>query len=145
PWVEVNSSRSSHYDNDQFDFIPPTPTQWPFSPARLLVAPGQPLNKDILGMFTNPLISPIYGDFSGCPPLLIHVGGKEMMHDDICEFACRVKKQQSCHEDKAGHPLVKLEIYEDMPHVFHLFDFTDAAAMAYASIGDFTCQLIAGK
>ena len=31
---------------------------------------------------TNPLVSPLYGDYAGLPPLLIQVGGREVLLDD---------------------------------------------------------------
>jgi epsilon-lactone hydrolase len=60
----------------------------------------------------NPLISPLYGDLSGLPPLLIHVGDRECLLDDSVRFA---EKAQA-----AGSP-VTLKVWEELFHVFHLF------------------------
>lgn len=60
----------------------------------------------------NPLVSPLYADLRGLPPLLIHVGTAEVLHDDSTRFAERAKE--------AGID-VTLEIFEDMIHVFHTF------------------------
>jgi monoterpene epsilon-lactone hydrolase len=60
----------------------------------------------------NPLVSPLYADLRGLPPLLIHVGTAEVLHDDSTRFAGRAKE--------AGVD-VTLEIFEDMIHVFHTF------------------------
>lgn len=60
----------------------------------------------------NPLISPLYGDPAGLPPLLIHVGTRECLLDDSVRFADKAKA--------AGVP-VTLEVWEDLIHVFHLF------------------------
>lgn len=38
-----------------------------------------------------PLISPLYGDLSGLPPLLLYVGGDELMRDDTVRFAQKAK------------------------------------------------------
>lgn len=35
----------------------------------------------------DPLVSPLYGDLSGLPPLLIHVGGSEVLYDDAARMA----------------------------------------------------------
>ncbi len=43
---------------------------------------------------SNPYISPLFGDFSGFPPMLIQVGGDEMILSD----STRVKKRQSVPE-----------------------------------------------
>lgn len=60
----------------------------------------------------NFLISPLYGDLSGLPPLLIHVGSRECLLDDSVRFAEKAKGD--------GVP-VTLEVWEGLIHVFHLF------------------------
>jgi epsilon-lactone hydrolase len=58
----------------------------------------------------NPLASPIYGDFTGIAPMLIHVGSAEVLLSDALEIA-----------EIAGLAGVSVElvIAPDMPHVFH--------------------------
>jgi monoterpene epsilon-lactone hydrolase len=58
----------------------------------------------------HPLISPLYADLSGLPPLLIHVGTEEIVYDDSTRIAERAQQ--------AGTP-VTLEVWEGMPHVWH--------------------------
>ncbi len=60
----------------------------------------------------NPLASPIHGDFSGLPPLLIQVGTAETLLDDARMVADRAKK--------AG-VTVQLQEWQDMIHVWHHF------------------------
>jgi acetyl esterase/lipase len=60
----------------------------------------------------NPLASPLYGELSGLPPLLIHVGEAEILRDDAVRFADRA--------EQAGVP-VDLSVWPNMPHVWHLF------------------------
>jgi acetyl esterase/lipase len=62
----------------------------------------------------NPLASPLYGELSGLPPLLIHVGEAEILRDDAVRFADRA--------EQAGVP-VDLSVWNNMPHVWHLFQF----------------------
>ena len=31
---------------------------------------------------THPYVSPVFGDYSGLPPFLVHVGEREVLHDD---------------------------------------------------------------
>lgn len=58
----------------------------------------------------NPLISPLYGDLKGLPPLLIHAGNIETLRDDSVRLAERARE--------AGVD-VTLEVWDEMPHVFH--------------------------
>jgi epsilon-lactone hydrolase len=59
---------------------------------------------------TNPLLSPIFADLTGLPPLLIQVGTSEMLLDDSRTLADRAEKY--------GVP-VELDIWEGMFHVWH--------------------------
>ena len=58
---------------------------------------------------TNPLASPVFGDYRGIPPLLIQVGEHEMLRDD----SIRVAKKA-----RADGVSVKLEVWPGMFHVF---------------------------
>ncbi len=70
-------------------------------------------NRDYVGNedVTNPYISPLYGDFSGFPPMLLQVGSQEMLLSDSERVA-----------EKAKHAGVKvrLSVYEGMFHVFQM-------------------------
>jgi acetyl esterase/lipase len=59
----------------------------------------------------SPYISPIYADLKGLPPLFIQVGSDEMLLDDSIRI---VEKAKNSGVD------VKLEIYDQMWHVWHL-------------------------
>lgn len=60
----------------------------------------------------NPLISPVFGDLHGLPPLLIHVGEDEILREDAIRITDRAK---------ADGVEVRLEIYPRMWHVWQLF------------------------
>ena len=60
----------------------------------------------------NPLVSPIYGNLEGFPPLLIQAGSYEVLLDDSVRLAERAK---------AAGVEVSLEIYRGMIHVFQNF------------------------
>jgi acetyl esterase/lipase len=60
----------------------------------------------------NPLVSPLYADLGGLPPLLIHVGGDEIMLDDSTRLADRAR---------AAGVEVTLDIWEGMWHAWHHF------------------------
>jgi len=61
---------------------------------------------------TEGLISPIFADLSGLPPLLIQVGSHEILLDDAIRLAAR-----AADDDVA----VTLEVTPGVPHVFQAF------------------------
>ena len=58
----------------------------------------------------NPLASPLYGDLTGLPPLLIQVGDAEIIRDDSTRFA---------EKAQAAGVKVTLEVWPEMIHVWH--------------------------
>ena len=60
----------------------------------------------------NPYASPLYGDYSGVPPLFIAVGDAEILLDDSTRIAAKAKG--------AGVD-VTLEIGAELPHVYPAF------------------------
>jgi len=60
----------------------------------------------------NPLVSPLYGNFQGFPPILLQVGGDEILLDAVLDLAARL--------EKAGVE-VNLEITPDMFHYWQSF------------------------
>lgn len=60
---------------------------------------------------TNPLISPVFGDLSGLPPLLIQVGSQEILLND----AERLAEAASRHDVETC-----LEVYNSLWHVFQV-------------------------
>jgi monoterpene epsilon-lactone hydrolase len=75
----------------------------------------------------NPLASPIFGDFSGLPPLLVIVGGAEGLLDDAVSLA---------RQAAIGGVDVTLRIWAGMQHVFPIYaGFLPEADTAIAVIG----------
>jgi acetyl esterase/lipase len=62
----------------------------------------------------HPLASPVLADLSGLPPMLIQVGSVEVLLDDSLALAAAA--------GRADAP-VRLEIWPQMPHVWHAFAF----------------------
>jgi monoterpene epsilon-lactone hydrolase len=60
----------------------------------------------------DPLLSPLYGDLKGIPPLLIQASTCEMLYGDAERFAIKAK---------AAGVNVKIETWDNMPHVFPYF------------------------
>jgi acetyl esterase/lipase len=80
----------------------------------------------------NPLVSPLYGDFGGLPPITIHVGEAEILLDDSRRFAERVE---------ADGGAVSLNVWAGMPHVFASnIGALAAAEIALGDIGDFVSK-----
>ena len=113
--------------------------QWPnpaglaaFSPWTDLAATGRSLeeNTERCAMFagetirraarfyvgdadpTLPLISPLYGDFHGLPPMLLHASEDEVLRDDAIRVAAAARS--------AGVH-VELQLWPHVPHVWQFF------------------------
>lgn len=77
---------------------------------------------------TNPLISPVFGDLSGLPPLLIQVGSQEILLND----AERLAEVASRHDVET-----RLEIYNSLWHVFQVHSGQlDRATAAMETAGE---------
>jgi len=59
----------------------------------------------------HPLVSPLYADHTGLPPMLIHVGAREILRDDSTRLAERAS---------AAGVRVELAIWPVVPHVWQI-------------------------
>jgi acetyl esterase/lipase len=76
-----------------------------------------------------PLISPLFADLHGLPPLLIQAGSHEVLLDDATRLATRAA---------SADLTVRLEITAGVPHVFQGFaGILDEAGTALANAGAF--------
>ena len=66
---------------------------------------------------SDPLISPLFGDFEGFPPVYIQVGDNEMLLSDAVNLHKKLVK--------ANVP-VKIDVYKGMWHVFQMSPFKTA-------------------
>jgi len=84
---------------------------------------------------SDPLVSPIRADLRGLPPLLIHVSTCEMLYSASKRLAERAE---------AAGVAVKLETWDDMPHVWHAFGLhhLTESKEAIAKIGEFVKRLL---
>jgi len=60
----------------------------------------------------NPLVSPVFADVAGLPPVYIHVGDHEILLSDSTRIAKMLREAGSEAE---------IEIWPEMWHVFQLF------------------------
>jgi acetyl esterase/lipase len=62
----------------------------------------------------QPLVSPLYADLRGLPPLFLQVGGAETLLDDAVRLADLAERDGVA---------ATLDVWEDMTHSWHLFAF----------------------
>jgi acetyl esterase/lipase len=80
----------------------------------------------------HPLISPLYADLHGMPPVLIQVGGNEILLDDSIRLAQAIQS--------AGGQ-VRLQLFPHMWHVFQFFgQWMRESRQAVHATGDFLCS-----
>jgi acetyl esterase/lipase len=85
---------------------------------------------------TAELVSPIFADLTGVPPLLIQAGSHEILLDDATRLAARAA---------AADVAVRLEVTPRVPHVFQGFAaMLDEADAALTSAGEFLRAHLAG-
>jgi acetyl esterase/lipase len=72
--------------------------------------------------------SPTNGDLGGLPPLLLQVGGSEVIRDDVLAFA---KKAEAAGVD------VSLEVFEGMVHLWQTFSYLPEALEQRTRMGEF--------
>ncbi len=101
PWTDLTASGSSYEDNYKNDPM--------FGNTRESMI----YNGEYVGSNEpdNPYISPLFGDFSGLPPMLYQVGSAEMLLSDSVD-AAKKAKDAGCQ--------VKISVYEGMFHVFQM-------------------------
>lgn len=61
---------------------------------------------------THPYLSPLYGDFNGMPPMLVHASMDEVLRDDAVRVAKRAE---------AAGVTVQLRLWPWVPHVWQFF------------------------
>jgi len=76
----------------------------------------------------NPLISPVFGDLSGLPPLLVHVGEDEILREDAIRI---VERAKACGVE------VRLKVYPRMWHVFQLYLSLPQAVDSLTEVAEF--------
>jgi epsilon-lactone hydrolase len=85
----------------------------------------------------SPLLSPVFGDYRGLPPLLVHASTDEVLRDDAVRVAQRAQA--------AGVP-VDLRLWHRVPHVWQFF----AAVLPEAResldlVRDFVSRCVTGE
>jgi len=79
----------------------------------------------------NPLLSPLFGNWNGLPPLLFHAGSTEILLDDSVRAHDRALQ--------AGVD-AQIEVWVDLPHVFHVFRWMPEAETGVRTVADFILE-----
>jgi monoterpene epsilon-lactone hydrolase len=124
PWVDHTNSAASYERNTESDKL--------FSKTSATEATALYLGDQDP---THPHASPVFGAWSGMPPLLIQVGDGEVLVDDAAELASVAA---------AAGVDVEHHVYADMPHVWQLsYPAFPEAVDAVAQIADFVRRVTA--
>jgi monoterpene epsilon-lactone hydrolase len=118
PWADLTNKSQSHITKADSEAVLRTEVlkEW-----ALCYAHGSNLN--------NPLISPVYADLHGFPPLHIQVGSQEILLDDARMLA---------EKAKADGVDVTLRIWDGMWHVWQVLgDLIPESRQAFTELGWF--------
>ena len=112
PWADLSMSGSTIRSNERRDAM--------FTLEGFINCAGLYLNGTDP---KTPYVSPIFADLSGLPPMLIHVGEREMLREDSRRVA---------EKAKAG-----LKIFPVVPHVWQLAQFVPEARASMQELSEF--------
>ena len=85
---------------------------------------------------TDPMVSPLFGDFRGLPPMLLVAATNEVLRDDTTRLVERARA------DKVD---VTLQMVDDSVHVFPIFNFLPEAQAAMAQLREWAVPLMNAK
>ncbi len=123
PYTDLEHTGASLWENSGTDYLP-------LGEVRA--------NTEYLGDHDprDPYASPLHGDFTGIPPLLVFVGGREMIRDDSTRLAAAAERDGVT---------VNLEIAPDMYHVWTaLLPNHEETLRAIARSAEFISALASG-
>ncbi len=112
PLLDVSDHAPSRWKNALSDSALPAPKNRAINPRPLYLGDNDP---------TDPIVSPINGDFTGLPPIYIQVSDSEMLLDDSLRLARRAHTY--------GVEL-SVDIWRKVPHVWQIAGFLPEAGEA---------------
>jgi len=125
PWADLTHKGKSHITNAKSETI-----------LRMDMLSTWALLYTDASNLTNPLVSPVYADLRGLPPLLIQVGRDEILLDDSITLA---EKAKSAGVD------VTLRIWDDMWHAWPVLgELIPESGMAFEEMKEFVDSLEKG-
>lgn len=117
PWVDLTGSGDSLQERNELD---------PWLDAELMHLPAEAYAGDLDP--GDPRVSPLFADLAGLPPLLVHVGTDEIIHDDGVRLVERAR---------AAGVDASVGIWKGLWHVFHAFPGLPERRDALREIGGF--------
>jgi len=118
PWLDLTLSGESYTALADLDIFS--------RPAQLRAMARTYLGRD--NPPSDPAASPVLGDLSGLPAILVHAGGHDITLDDAHLLARKVVAQ-------GGR--IEVEVFEGMPHHFQVFEELPEAGASLRRIGAF--------
>lgn len=112
PWTDLTLGGASHEKKAALD---PILTADYLHRAREAYFPD---GKDDEARYSDVLLSPIFGDYEGFPPIFIQVGSNEILFNDSSDFYKRLLRQ-NVH--------AHLHIYKSLWHVFQMSNMKTAS------------------
>ncbi|ORY05745.1 alpha/beta-hydrolase [Basidiobolus meristosporus CBS 931.73] len=146
PWVDLTHSMASIRLNAKSDYIPANGLKGHITSP--LISGKKWIGRTHYyapnNLLTHPLVSPLFETNLGAlPPLLIQVGDGELLRDEGILFALKASGNYQPPNPSQFTPTpVSLEIYEEMPHVFHMFTFATASKIAFEKCAHFMRKVI---
>jgi monoterpene epsilon-lactone hydrolase len=125
PWTDLTGSGDSHQTRAKDELMLTTAG---LAHSAQIYAGGQDLR--------SPLISPLFADPAGLPPLLIQAGSDEILLDDARQFA---------EKAQAAGVQVTLQVWEGMFHVFQMIPFLPETKKALGQIGEFVSVILGDR
>ncbi len=84
-------------------------------------------------LWGDPLVSPLYGDYTGAPPLLAFASRSEMLLDDSRALVARYRAQGG---------IATLVQGEELPHDWPVFAMLPEARAAHRTMADFVARIL---
>ena len=119
PWCDLTATGDSLRANAYVDNVLVAPSGW-ISGAAQLYAAGHDL--------TDPLISPLYGDFTGLPPAILTSGTRDLLLSDTVRAHRKLRR--------AG-VTAELQVFEAQSHAQFMIPGVPETAEAFEEIGRF--------
>jgi epsilon-lactone hydrolase len=107
PWTDLAATGKSTRENEASDAL--------FT-RRLIVMGGRMVAG--AANVRDPLLSPLYADLSGLPPLIVHAGRDEALRDDSTRLVERAR---------AVGVEAEVELWPDVPHAWQLMPLPEAS------------------
>lgn len=122
PWTDLTFTGKSHQTNASVEAVLTTEDLKRHADSYIGHDSGE-----------NPLISPLYADFTEFPPMLIHVGDEEILLDDALMVAEKAQAQGV---------EVRIKVFDGMFHVFSAATFLPEGKTSMEEIGRYILEKV---